>query len=145
MHITLGTRSLPMLVACMLGGGCASTLSYYVEPQLPPEQLAVIKSAYVQQSYRRVSISAIDGRQLGDVEGSVRLSPGLHRLKLFVSSSGLTILFGEVELYFEAQGQRAYEIGGTIEYGTARVWVTDAATKQVIARGAEKIAATGGP
>jgi hypothetical protein len=115
-----------------------------VEPQLPSEQLAVIKSAPVKQGYRRVSISAIDGRELEAVGSGIKLAPGLHYLKLFVSSSGVTILFGEVELHFDAHAQRAYEIGGTIEYGTARAWITDAETKQVIARGSQKIATTGG-
>ncbi len=66
-------------------------------------------------------------------------------MTLFVSSSGLTILFGEVEVYLDAQAQRAYEIGGTIEDGIAHVWITDEETKQVIARGTQKIASTGGP
>ncbi len=123
---------------------CASTSSQYVEPQLPPAQLAVIKSISVKEGYRRVSISAIDGRELDAVDGVIRLAPGPHYLKLFVSSSGLTILLGEVELRFDAQSQHAYEIGGTTEYAVARVWITDAETKRVIARGTYKIATTGG-
>lgn len=123
---------------------CASTSSQYVEPQLPPAQLALIRSTAVKDSYRRVSISAIDGRELEAVDGAIRLAPGPHYLKLFVSSSGLAILFGEVELRFDAQAQHAYEIGGTTEYGVARVWITDAETKRVIARGTHKIATTGG-
>jgi hypothetical protein len=133
------------LLFAMLAGGCASTPSYYVEPQLPAEQLAVINSGSVKYSYRRVSISTIDGRELDHVHGSIRLSPGPHRLKLFVSSSGLAILFGEVELYLEAQARRTYAIGGTIEYGTAHVWITDDATKQVVAQGTQTTATTGGP
>ncbi len=123
---------------------CVSTPSYYVEPQLSSEQLAVIELASVKEGYQRVSVSAIDGRELEAVEGSIRLAPGPHYLKLFVSFSGLTILFGEVELRFDAQAQHAYKIGGTIEYGVARVWITDAETKQVIARATRQIAATGG-
>ena len=124
--------------------GCASTPSYYVQPQLPTERLAVIKSASVKEGYQRVSISAIDGKALEAVEGGIELAPGVHYLKLFVSSSGLTILFGEVELRLAAQAQHAYEIGGTIEYGTARVWITDAETRAVIARGTQGITTTGG-
>lgn len=124
--------------------GCASTPYYYVEPQLPPEQLAVIKSASVKEGYQRVSVSAIDGRELEAVDGGIKLAPGLHYVKLFVSSSGLTILFGEVELRFDTQARHAYEIGGTIEYGIARAWITDVETKQVITRGTREIASTGG-
>jgi hypothetical protein len=131
-------------LVAMVAVGCVSAPSYYVQSELPPEQRAVIKSASIKQSYQRVWISAIDGKEVQAVEGSIELAPGLHYLKLFVSSSSLIILFGEVELRFDAQAQHAYEIGGTTEYGVARVWIADAETKQVIARGSQKIATTGG-
>jgi hypothetical protein len=144
MHDDIDAPLLFVLAACLVTVACAPTSSYYVEPQSPSEQQAVIRSASVKEGYQRVSISTIDGRELEAVDGSIRVAPGMHYLKLFVSSSGLIILFGEVELRFDARARHAYEIGGTIEYGTARVWITDAETKQVIARGSQKIATTGG-
>lgn len=132
-------------LVAMVAVGCVSVPSYYMQPELPPEQRAIIKSASIKQSYQRVWISAIDGKELEAVKGNIELAPGLHYLKLFVSSSGLIILFGEVELRFDAQAQHAYEIGGTIEYGVARAWIKDAETKQMIARGTQKIATIGGP
>ena len=131
-------------LVAMVAVGCVSVPSYYMQPELPPEQRAIIKSASIKQSYQRVWISAIDGKELEAVKGNIELAPGLHYLKLFVSSSGLIILFGEVELRFNSQARHLYEIGGTIEHGTARVWITDTETKQVIARGSQKIATTGG-
>jgi hypothetical protein len=124
--------------------GCAFTPSYYLEAQLPPEQWAVIRSVSIKQGYQRVSISAIDGREVEVVVGSIRLAPGPHDLRLFVSSSGLTILFGEVEFRLDARAQHTYEIGGTIEHGIARVWIMNAETRQVVAQATQKIATTGG-
>ena len=142
MHDHIGARPLSMLVALAVTG-CVSMSSYYVEPELPTERVAVIESASVKESYQRVSVSAIDGKELAAVEGRIRLAPGVHDLKLFISSSSLAILFGEVDLHFDARAQHVYRIGGTIQYGIARVWIADAETQQVIARAALKIANTG--
>ena len=144
MTISLPACRLYYLLFAVVTTGCVRAPSYYVEPQLPREQLAVIKSALVKEGYQRVLISAIDGQALETIEGSIGLAPGMHYLKLFVSSSGLIILFGEVGLQFDAQARHVYKIAGTIEYGTARVWITDENTKQVIARGTQEIATTGG-
>ena len=128
----------------VLVSACASVLPYRA-PSLPRNQAATLQSGYVVNGYNKARLTAIDGREVLGAEGSIILSPGAHRPKLFVSAAGTTIVFGEAEVTFEAQPDRVYQIHGEIRYGTARVWVVDERTNRVAGRGSQRIAHTGGP
>ena len=117
----------------------------YVAPQLSRDQAATLRSGYAVTGYNKLRLAVIDGQEVTDAEGSIVLSPGTHRLKLFVSAVGTTILFGEAEVVFEAQPGRIYQIHGEIRYGTAQVWVIDEKTNLVVGHGSQKIANTGDP
>ncbi len=138
-----------MIVACglavtVLVGACASAPPYRAPP-LPPDQAATLLSGYVVEGYNKTRLVEIDGQQVLNAARSIVLGPGTHRLKLFVSVAGTTILFGEAEVIFEAQPNHIYRIHGEIRYGTAQVWIVHERTDMIVGRGSQKIANTGGP
>lgn len=142
------TAQAPVIAFCveavLLASACTSTLPH-TAPKLPPDQAAMLRSGYAVDGYHKARLTAIDGQEVTNAQGSIVLSPGRHRLKLFVSAAATTIVFGEAEVVFEAKPGRVYKIHGKIRYGTARVWVIDEQNNLVVSRGSEKIANTGGP
>lgn len=134
-----------LFITIVLPIGCATTLPY-AAPQLPRDQVALIKSSYVRHNNDTVSISAIDGKGLADSGGNVVILPGRHRLKLFVTTvSTMPVIFGDIFVDFEAEAGRTYALGGEIRHGTAAAWIVDEKTKEVVGKNMRKIAQTGEP
>ena len=107
----------------------------YDGPELPPDQVAVVKTTGGLTDMAR--IADIDGRTgRGNVD-TAEILPGPHSITIRISSGSGFIgdpqKFGDKTLLFTATAGHSYLIEGTIEDDTSYAWIVDEATNAVVA------------
>lgn len=106
--------------------GC-TTMQAYEGPKKASHETAVIKSnplrdgAFVQQ---------INGKNLGFIDGSVEVLPGLHSLtiRVLIGFGG-----GSKTISLEAKAGGTYRVNGKITKGEVYAWVEDEADGEIVA------------
>lgn len=136
-----------LLVIAFTVPGC--TWKAYSGPELPPNQVATIKTHINLGLFTReqVGITAIDGKEGKTADYNISVKPGRHTLALRLYQSGSGGLVGLLinpgtatplrVLSFDAEAGHTYtvhgEFGGSWGSSTPYYWIVDEETRQVIA------------
>ena len=121
------------LIAVLLLSGCG-TMQAYSGPQLPKEQVAVVKSNILKHPFTTIVIAAVDGKSRSGARTNVEVLPGRHTLDLLVN---VTVWYVTVNypasISFEAEAGKVYFVDAKIVNGQPLVWVVDEQTNEVVA------------
>lgn len=130
-----------ILVICIaLVLAACGTMQAYEGPELPSENTALIKSNFI-NPFNYSVIREIDGKELGHNQINVVVMPGMHTLKINVSTfSGYVAIAhyahysqGSKTITINARAGHVYLAHGVIKKGFTYVWVTDKNTGHIVA------------
>ncbi len=136
-----------LLIITIVVSGCG-TMKAYPGPELPREQLAIIKEGAADFKILGrtsvIAIRAVDGLKRGHGDETIAIKPGRHNLSVqLVLLSHATGILGKIldpntatpltQFSFEAEAGRTYVLHGRLVSGDAVYWMEDEASKQVIA------------
>ena len=138
-----------LLVLALTVPGCTTTtiIKAYSGPELPPDQVAIIKPIAVRGALGgfinpavRPHIWTLDGKNV-DVRAQSRIptmitvKPGEHILsaRLLFRSTAYTRGTSLRYLSIEAEAGRTYHVKGTYNDGKVSIWIEDADSQHIVA------------
>jgi hypothetical protein len=119
--------------------GCAVTGPVYTQPDLPPDQVALLEGdaplvlgGLLGVEYR-VSITEVDGQPAGQfgVKWDLKLLPGIHTVTLTYSSANRS--GRPIPVRFDARAGHVYRAMAAVDGSRWIVWIEDRKTGEVVA------------
>lgn len=128
-------RSVGVVLLVALAASACAGMKFYVEPDVPSEQIALIEAPQ-QLVGTRLYIRSADGERLSlGGEPRVKVLPGVHTLEVRYEFHWLgAVRYGQpISLSMNAEAGRRYRVEGA-ETGGGRcmAWIVDTATNEVV-------------
>jgi len=115
-----------LLVSC-------GTMQTYEGPKLPPDEVAVVKSNFG-NVFNIATVLAIDGIELGSQQINSEILPGVHTVKVRVTTGvGIRNYIGVKTVTLTANKGHTYIVDGVVKEGEPWVWIMDEGTSQTVA------------
>ena len=137
------SAALSLLIAVAVSG--CGTMKAYSGPELPPEEIAVIKPE--RMLGQRVTITSVDGKEADFGINSFAVKPGRHEvavntvacstIPIYVSGSFIYIpackSSASTTLLMYADAAQTYVVKGKLKYGGDLYWIVNETTGQIVA------------
>ena len=117
-------------VFALIGSGCGGMVQTYEGPKRAAQELATIKTNVGQLTFDTVWVDAVDNMNLVRAYSELEVSPGLHTLRVQLSSGFLKT---NKTIAFEARAGRVYRVNGIIGASRTIAWIEDENTHEFIA------------